>query len=191
MMERVVGDRSDMARIGNDPVGVDHAEMNSDGAVRLAGDRSCIEHKSIDRAAIAALIPHSGDMVLLDRVVAWDAGGITCLTRSHLDSANPLRRAGRLAATCGIEYALQAAALHGALAGGGVAQPAGFLAALRDVALYADRLDDPAIGDLRVHARLERHENGGLIFALELRSQSNRLLLSGRAIIALPRVPRA
>ena len=191
MMERTIGDRSAMAPIGVDPGGADPVDTDPGGVDRLAGDRSGIEHKPIDREAIAALVPHSGDMVLLDRVVSWDVSGITCLTRSHLDPANPLRRAGRLAATCGIEYALQAAALHGALAAGGVAQPAGFLAALRDVTLYADRLDDPAIGDLHVHARLERHENGGLIYAFELRSQSNRLLLSGRAIIALPRVQRA
>jgi predicted hotdog family 3-hydroxylacyl-ACP dehydratase len=130
-------------------------------------------------------------MVLLDGVVSWDASGITCWTRSHLDPANPLRRAGCLAATCGIEYALQAAALHGGLAAGGVAQSAGFLAALRDVTLHVDRLDDPEIGDLHVVARLERLEEGGSIYALELRSQTGSILLAGRAIIALPRPYRA
>jgi predicted hotdog family 3-hydroxylacyl-ACP dehydratase len=141
----------------------------------------------IDHDAIAALVPHSGGMVLLNHVLSWDDSVITCWTRSHLDPTNPLRRANRLAATCGIEYALQAAALHGGLAAGGVAQPAGFLAALRDVTLHVDRLDDKAIGDLHVEARLERHEDGGSIYALELRSQAGRVLLSGRAIIAVPR----
>ena len=176
MMDRTVRDRSGMDRSGMD---------------RSDIDCSSIEHKAIDRDAIAALVPHSGGMVLLDRVVSWDASRITCLTRSHLDPANPLCRAGRLAATCGIEYALQAAALHGGLAAGGVAQPAGFLAALRDVTVYADRLDDQAIGDLYVAARLERHEEGGSIYALDLRSQTRKLLLSGRAVIALPRTRRA
>jgi predicted hotdog family 3-hydroxylacyl-ACP dehydratase len=161
--------------------------MDRDVMDRLGGDRSGIDPDVIDRDAIAALVPHSGGMVLLDSVVSWDGGGILCRTRSHLDGANPLRRAGRLAATCGIEYALQAAALHGGLAAGGVAQVAGFLAALRDVALHVERLDDAAIGDLHVAARLERHEAGGSIYALELRSAAGAVLLSGRAIIALPR----
>lgn len=154
---------------------------------RVDIDRAGIDRISIDREAIAALVPHSGGMVLLDHVMSWDDSVVTCWTRSHLDQANPLRRAGRLAATCGIEYALQAAALHGGLVAGGVAQPAGFLAALRDVMLHVDRLDDKAIGDLHVGARLERHEEGGSIYALELRSQAGRVLLSGRAIIAVPR----
>jgi predicted hotdog family 3-hydroxylacyl-ACP dehydratase len=148
-----------------------------------------IDYTAMDRDAIAALVPHSGGMVLLDRVEAWDAGGIVCWTASHMDPANPLRRAGRLAASCGIEYALQAAALHGGLAAGGTAQPVGFLAALRDVTLHADRLDDRSVGELRVEARLERHEAGGSIYALTLRAQCGRVLLSGRAVIALPRPP--
>ena len=138
---------------------------------------------------IAALIPHAGAMVLLDRVEVWDGAGILCHARSHLDPANPLRRGGRLAACCGLEYALQAAALHGALTAGGVAQRAGYVAALRAVALHADRLDDPALGDLRVAARLERQEETGIIYALNLQAEDGTALLSARATIVLP--PRA
>ena len=134
---------------------------------------------------IAVLVPHAGAMVLLDRVEAWDGGAILCRATSHLDPANPLRRAGRLAACCGLEYAMQAAALHGALRGGG-AQPAGYAAALRGVVLHADRLDDPALGDLRIEARLERQEAAGLIYALLVTAADGTLLVSGRASIALP-----
>jgi predicted hotdog family 3-hydroxylacyl-ACP dehydratase len=154
---------------------------------QLVLDHLIADHRAIDQDPIAALVPHSGQMVLLDGVSSWDGGFIACWTRSHLDPENPLRRAGRLDATCGIEYALQAAALHGGLMAGGVPQPAGYLAALRDVSLHTDRLDDAAIGDLQVIARMEHLEAGGLIYAFELRSQAGRLLLSGRAIIALPR----
>lgn len=135
---------------------------------------------------IAALVPHADAMVLLDRVEAWDASGILCRARSHLDGANPLRRDGRLAACCGLEYALQAAALHGALIAGGVAQRAGYVAALRAVALRVDRLDVAEFGELRVAAQLERQEAGGIIYALEIQAADGRLLLSGRATIALP-----
>ena len=154
-------------------------------------DSAPTDDTAIDRTAIAALIPQSGGMVLLDGVVSWDQSRITCWTRSHLHPGNPLRRAGRLAAICGIEYALQAAALHGGLAAGGVAQQAGFLAALRDITLRVDRLDDGAIGDLRVAARVEWYQERGSIYALELRSQAGEVLLTGRAIIALPRPPDA
>ncbi len=126
-------------------------------------------------------------MVLLDAVVRWDAAGILCRAGSHLDPANPLRHAGRLSAVCGLEYALQAAALHGALRAGGVAQPAGYVAALRGVALLADRLDEPALGTLSVHAVLEAHEAFGMVYALDIRSESGTRLVSGRASIALPR----
>lgn len=135
---------------------------------------------------IAALLPHAGAMVLLHRVEAWDAGHVLCRARSHLDLANPLRRDGRLAACCGLEYALQAAALHGALRAGGVAQRAGYVAALRGVALHADRLDDPALGDLRILAQLEHEEPGGIVYTLGLTAADGTPLLSGRATIALP-----
>lgn len=150
----------------------------------------------IGREAIAALLPHGGAMVLLDRVTAWDAARIECRARSHLDPGNPLRRAGQLSAVCGLEYALQAAALHGALAAGRRPQPAGYVAVLRGAVLGADRLDDPAWGELRVAARLERGEGGGLIYALEVGAlevgaleigSGERMLVAGRAVVALPR----
>lgn len=135
---------------------------------------------------IAALVPHAGAMVLLGRVEAWDGAGILCRAVSHLDDANPLRRNGRLAACCGVEYALQAAALHGALIADGVAQRAGHVAALRAVTLHMDRLDVPEFGELRVAARLERQEAAGIIYSLKVQSADGATLLSGRAVIALP-----
>ncbi len=69
----------------------------------------------IDAERIRNLVPHAGNMCLLERVVACDAASIRCETRSHLDQSNPLRRNGQLASICAIEYAAQAMALHGAL----------------------------------------------------------------------------
>ncbi len=136
--------------------------------------------------SIAALVPHAGAMVLLGRVEVWDADGILCRAVSHLDASNPLRRDGQLAACCGIEYALQAAVLHGALTAGGVAQRAGRVAALRAVALHVERLDVAGFGELRVAARLERQEGAGIIYALDVQAADGTPLLSGRAAIALP-----
>ena len=69
----------------------------------------------LDRVAIAARIPHQGSMCLLDAVLAWDSGQIHCRASSHRQPDNPLRAAARLGAACGIEYAAQAMAVHGAL----------------------------------------------------------------------------
>jgi predicted hotdog family 3-hydroxylacyl-ACP dehydratase len=133
---------------------------------------------------IPALIPHAGSMCLLDSVVSWSEGAILCIATSHLSPANPLRRNGRLSAVCGIEYALQAAALHGALRGGRP-QPPGYLAALRMNSLSPDPIDDPAFGALLAEARLEHGDDTGLIYAIGLRTEGGRTLLDGRATIIL------
>jgi predicted hotdog family 3-hydroxylacyl-ACP dehydratase len=132
-------------------------------------------------------MPHAGAMMLLGDLEHWDHSGVRCRARSHLDAANPLRRHDRLAAVCGIEYGLQAAALHGALCAGGVAQPAGYAATLRSVALHVDRLDNPSFGDLVVEARLEAQERFGMVYAFTVASADGTPLVSGRASIALPR----
>ncbi len=140
----------------------------------------------LDRAAILALIPHQGAMCLLDTVADWSDRDILCRSASHLDAANPLRRDNRLAAVCGVEYGLQAAALHGALRGG-APQPAGYVAALRGLEFHIDRLDDAALGILGVTARLEQADAAGMIYSFCLASASGRRLLAGRGIVALPR----
>ncbi len=142
----------------------------------------------LDRDAIRALIPHQGAMCLLESARAWSATRIAASARSHLDPANPLRRNGRLAAICGCEYAFQAAALHGALMGGGVPQPAGRLAALRLGRIAAARLDDPALGTLAVEAVLELADPGGLIYDFRLADVRGNTLLEGRGTIVLPRL---
>jgi predicted hotdog family 3-hydroxylacyl-ACP dehydratase len=127
-------------------------------------------------------------MCLLDRVERWSAQDIVARSRSHLAPDNPLRRGGRLALVCGAEYAFQAAALHGALVAGGVAQRGGYVASLRLDRLGADRLDDPAHGLLKIHAMLELNDPAGLIYGFALCSQAGAPLLEGRGSIVFPRV---
>ncbi len=143
----------------------------------------------LDAGRIRALIPHQGAMCLLEAALRWDRGTILCRARSHLSTDNPLRRDGRLGAACGIEYGLQAAALHGALRAldaGGPPPPPGWFAVLRRAELCVDRLDVPAFGALAVQARLERAEPAGMIYGFVLRAATGRLLLRGRAGIVLP-----
>ena len=98
---------------------------------------------AINKAEIRTLIPHSGLMCLLDEVVQWDDQSIACISNTHRDPANPLRRRGRLSAVHAFEYGAQAAAIHGGLrarAAGTIAPP-GYLAALREGRLHVTRLD--------------------------------------------------
>jgi len=134
-------------------------------------------------------VPHAGAMRLLDRVVSHDAEAVVCAAVSHRDPANPLRRDGILPAVCGVEYALQAVAAHGALCAGGGAQAAGYLASLRGVAIRAARLDDVA-EDLRVEARALSRSARGFVYAFAVRA-GGRALLEGQAAIIIPPDPES
>ena len=72
----------------------------------------------LDHAWIEQHIPHKGRMCLLDEVLSWDATPHPLPQRQRTARRdNPLRAHGRLGAACGIEYAAQAMAVHGALVG--------------------------------------------------------------------------
>jgi predicted hotdog family 3-hydroxylacyl-ACP dehydratase len=138
----------------------------------------------IGRVGIAALIPHAGAMCLLDEVVTWDGTRISCRSASHRDIANPLAEAGTLDAVCGIEYAAQAMAVHGALISPADGRPAsGYLASVREVTCHVARLDRLA-GDLDIEAEQLHAEAGRVIYRFALNSDG-RALLSGRAAVVL------
>ena len=88
-----------------------------------------------------------------------------------------------LPAVCGLEFAFQAMALHGALTAG-AAQPVGYISSLRDLELRAERLDDIA-GELRVTVEALVAEPGGFIYRFEV-SGVGGVLLRGQAAIILP-----
>ena len=138
----------------------------------------------VGREWIAAHIPHQGAMCLLDEVLEWDEQHIVCRTRSHRDPANPLRVAGSLPAACGIEYAAQAMAVHGALLdAGGAPLGRGFLAGVRAVKLCAPRLDDVE-GDLRVAAARLSGEADHILYEFSVAGGPGELV-SGRAVVVL------
>ena len=137
---------------------------------------------AIDRESIAGMIPHAGKMCLLDAVVSWDATSLRCLSRSHRDPANPMRRPdGVLGAACGIEIAAQAMALHGRLLTNVSAPPVhGLLVSLRDVHLGVRRLD--SVGDLVVDTKLLQGDAQGATYQFVVASEGI-VLLSGRALV--------
>jgi len=139
----------------------------------------------IDKATIRGLIPHAGAMCLLDAVAAWDERSIACLTESHRDPANPLRRHGRLAALHAIEYGAQAAAIHGALCARAAGQTAvpGYLAALHDARWFVADLD-AITAPLDVVASPVLGSVGHWIYAIRI-SAAGRALAEARITIAL------
>ena len=138
----------------------------------------------LNRAGIAGLIPHCGAMCLLDGVVSWDASRIRCTSRSHRDPHNPLRADGRLPALCAIEYAAQAMAVHGGLAGSISAPPrAGFLASVRGVIINRDRFDDLE-DELIVEAEKVLGDEGRVIYQFAVHA-GGLPILSGRAAVVL------
>jgi predicted hotdog family 3-hydroxylacyl-ACP dehydratase len=139
----------------------------------------------LDRDGIAALIPHSGSMAVLDALQRWDEASIDCSAVSHRAPDNPMRSRSGLLSPCAIEYAAQAMALHGALVGraAGRAPSPGYLASTRGVRLARLRLDD-LDGALQVCARREAGDARQILYAFEVR-HAGAILAEGRATVVL------
>jgi predicted hotdog family 3-hydroxylacyl-ACP dehydratase len=139
----------------------------------------------LDHAWIAAHIPHQGSMCLLDCVETWDEQQILCRAVSHRNADNPLRARGRLSAVCGIEYAAQAMAVHGALLSppGSTIAKTGYLVSVRSTKIHAATLDDIAADLLVEAACITRNENN-ILYQFSV-SAAGQLLLDGRAAVVL------
>ena len=138
---------------------------------------------TIDKAEIRTLIPHSDLMCLLDEVLQWDDRSIACISNTHRDPANPLRRHGQVSAIHAFEYGAQAAAIHGGLrarAAGTVAPP-GYLSALRDGRLYVTRLDYIHL-PLRIYATHLYGEGANTVYEFSL-SAATVVVAEGRVTI--------
>lgn len=141
--------------------------------------------RPLDHAAIAARVPHSGTMCLLDAVLDWSDAEIHCRVVNHADAAHPLRTASGLLAPCAIEYAAQAMALHSALCSTpGEAPRRGMLASARQVRMHVARLDD-ADGPLRLVARLMAGDPRQALYRFSLSDAQGRALVDGRAAVLL------
>ena len=139
---------------------------------------------AVTKEGIANIIPHAGEMCLLDGVLLWDAGSIRCMTASHRDPLNPLRVNGRLCAISGIEYAAQAMAAHGALVGNtGNVSRKGYLASVRDVVCHGQYLDQYDV-DLTIDAKKVFGEGDRVLYEFTVRA-GGMLLLEGRAAVIL------
>ncbi|MFY9328619.1 MAG: 3-hydroxylacyl-ACP dehydratase [Georgfuchsia sp.] len=138
----------------------------------------------LDRDWIATHIPHQGSMCLLDAVSAWSPTRIRCTASSHRDPSNPLRSGNRLGIACGIEYAAQAMAIHGALLAASDQPPhQGYLVSVRNVSFGDERLDQIDAA-LQVDAERLTGDDNTVLYQFHVRSP-DQLLLSGRAAVVL------
>ena len=142
----------------------------------------------LDRAWILNHIPHQGKMCLLDSVLHWDSEHIQCRASSHRNTNNPLRSRGQLGAACGIEYAAQAMAVHGALnalkASYDPPRPrAGFLVSVRGATLHIPRLDNLE-DDLNIEAHCISNSDNNILYQFSIHANGRRLI-DGRAAVIL------
>ena len=139
----------------------------------------------LDKVWIANHIPHQGNMCLLDRVQSWDQSNISCIAISHRNADNPLRAHGQLGIACGIEYAAQAMAIHGALSAPSDRPRAkvGYLLSVREMNMYVTRLDDIA-SNLLVNVTCIIANETNMLYEFIV-SANDQVLLDGRAAVML------
>ena len=139
----------------------------------------------IDQARIRELIPHAGSMCLIESVTTWDDSHIECRASNHADLKHPLRHQGRLSAVHLVEYAAQAAAIHGALVSThDKAQAPGMLVALRDCEMLRDTIEQLS-APLTVSARRQLANSEGLIYQFEVTTADRAMLARGRLSVML------
>ena len=128
---------------------------------------------------IKKLIPHSGAMSLLSAAQEWDEQRLRCTASSHRDPLNPLRGNSGLSALCGIEYAAQGMALHGALLDNSNAGRQGLLISVKDVRFMVQRLD-VILDDLTIDVELMMADD--IMFNYQFRVSANGAdLIEGKA----------
>ncbi|HVI56582.1 MAG TPA: phosphotransferase [Luteibacter sp.] len=138
------------------------------------------------------LIPHAGDMCLLDSVVAWDETSIHAASVSHVLDTHPLRGPRGLHAVHLAEYGAQAMAVHGALRArgqGATAPRPGMLVSLRGVKMSVQRIDTLE-GPIDVYADCLIADENGAQYQFRILHDGEEIA-SGRAAVIHPPSPIA
>jgi predicted hotdog family 3-hydroxylacyl-ACP dehydratase len=138
----------------------------------------------LDRAWLAAHLPHQGAMSLLDAVIEWNDVSLRAVATNHPAKDHPMRRGDELPIVAGIEYGAQAAAAHGA-ATTRTPSGAGMIASVRSVRFHARRLDDIA-GNLDVRVEQLGEGASGVLYRFDV-SSDGRALVEGRVTVAFVR----
>ena len=128
-------------------------------------------------------LPHSGNMQLLDVIIAINVSYISCKTLSHCNPDNPLRSAdGSLNICHAIEYAAQAAGTHQIYLQQTNNKPQmGLLLSTRNVKFLTKRLDSNP-QELLINATCLSNNSTIALYGFKI-MQSNTLLASGQLSI--------
>jgi len=154
----------------------------------------------LEGKAIAALIPHSGNMCLLNSVLAWDEQHIEALVTDVHSARNPLRENGELHTIVLVEYAAQAAAVHAALSGGGMVgdvsddvggvgsisgERAAYIGSIKAMTLHEPTVDRSE-NELLCNAQCLLNNTNGAIYQLTVCAQEKKLM-EARLVLILPK----
>ena len=143
----------------------------------------------IEKEELCSLIPHAGNMCLLESVLSWNKSEIHCSAISHNDPTNPLRNNGQLASVHLLEYGAQAMAIHGGLQAresGNRVLP-GYLAALHDVILqqeFIDHIKTP----LMINAQMIASLTDSFMYQFTITAENNVLASARATVIAQKRM---
>ena len=137
----------------------------------------------MNKQQLCQLIPHDGNMCLLDSVDSWDAQQINCSTESHLLADNPLRDHSRLASVNAIEYGAQAVAIHSRLTSdeSNPASRSGFLVQIKNLNFQDCDLTTLA-GALSVQAQQIHCDSSSLLYTITVIHDQDQIM-SGRIMI--------
>ena len=148
----------------------------------------------MNKKEICQLLPHSGNMCLIDKIISWDSTTLAVQTESHLNSNNPLRKQDFLSSIIGVEYAAQTMALHAALLSqkdsqqeAGKQKQGGYLATIRNLQIDADYLCSPDSDNsapLDISVLMLLRDSRGYSYEFTITADNNQLL-SGRLTIFL------
>lgn len=152
----------------------------------------------LDEATIRSLLPHHGDMCLIDGLSQWSPEHATCQSSAHLRPAHPLAEDDRLGSATLIEVAAQAMALHGALLAGvgtsdvdkelsGAPEKHGVLAGVRRVTLEGANIAAVS-GPLSVQVSLTSGDANTALYEFVV-SAGEQSLATGRATVLFAPAP--
>jgi len=138
---------------------------------------------ALSRLELSKFLPHGNSMCLLSSVEHWDNSSIICLTSTHRNQDNPLRRNGVLGMLSGLEYAAQAMGVHVGLTRNISEHNAsvGYLGAVRDLQVHSQTFQQfPEHLSIKANLLLEQLLSFMYTFSMKA---GEVILLEGRASI--------
>ena len=131
---------------------------------------------------ICKLIPHTGNMCLIESIQEWDDKQIICHSKTHQLKNNPLKIGNSLSIITLIEYGAQTMAIHGSLLAqrNNKIMHSGYLASLRDVKFTYKNIN--TLGELEITATQKLMTAGNMIYNFKITS-ADQFLISGQAIV--------